>query len=677
MSSTTTILQLRQQESSNVTQNGVYETTLDHPIQLEEGDVVQVKAVYLDTVADVIELTEDEEITMEAMIYVQNYKLDQKFLYLKDSAEGTLGNLKLYPQVAGNALRTEDELGDNQLWFLSTSNTNSGTTNWNVPKLNVVPINTTSDTKRFGDITLEFEFTPITPNAKKTTSSLHLKSFIDRRWQNHTPRDLGISCTGTDAAPTLVLKTTKQDLTNAGIASVSWDDYQVKIPDGEVQIEPQRFPISFIIPRGTYTPSEISQLITDSVNELQYTGAVSTTYGGTAATYPNPPTQTNYPSMNPWLQTVLKNVHDLSIQTGTGADAATQLFVNTNPRYGGTQGGGKLYFEYDLDAMVQEYVRKPLAASDPAYRPPLDKLLGTNQFAMEFDIDENKIKMVQMHFPLYVNDTTAQAIVEDGNPGVAFNEAKVNTAPPAQAGVFQPNGGIVTAYSGICFSSLTPGWFWDAMGFGSMTVNPVKNVKLEYPTFGAGNVPTADNSYTMEAVVGTNTTGAFEGLDIPVIHSNAYTFPAGTDAKPTQFGRFSVPRQDAQLGDDVFISTGDVSSIFSSNTLNDNIADEGYFLVDVSSNFKQNLIGGKLGDQGGLRTSRDTQSIVNRYYTSGSFTSDQGAGSIVYEHVGEPQMLSNFGVKVRNPNGTFVSDTVLKPKNAIFIEVIKQNKPSK
>ena len=41
--SSTTILQLRQQESTNVTQNGVFQATLDHPIQLEEGDVVQVK----------------------------------------------------------------------------------------------------------------------------------------------------------------------------------------------------------------------------------------------------------------------------------------------------------------------------------------------------------------------------------------------------------------------------------------------------------------------------------------------------------------------------------------------------------------------------------------------------------------------------------------------------------
>ena len=495
------------------------------------------KAVYLDTVADVIELTEDEEITMEAMIYVQNYRLDQKYLYEVGTpggpGEGTEGELRKYPQVVN--LRTEDELGDNQLWFLSTAHANDGANNWNIPSMEVIPINTTSDTKRFGDITVEFEYTPITPNAKKKTESIHITSKVDRRWNDakNNPRTLGISCTGTSEGATLVLKTSKADLAAAGIASIDWNKYETKIPENEVQIEPQRFPISFIIPRGTYTPQEISQLITNSVNELQYSGQVSTTYGGTTATYPNPPTQTNWPSMNPWLQTLLKNVRDLSVNS----PASTQVFVNANPNYGGPKGGGGLYMTYDLAAMLGEYVRIPAdPAVGPAYRPPLDKFLGTNQFAMEFDLDENKIKMVQMHFPLYVNSTTAQAIVEDGNPGVAFNEAKVSQAktqvPPTDnipAGVFQPNGGLATAYSGICFSTLSPGWFWDAMGFGSMMVNPVKNVKMNYPTFLAADTPTADNSYTMETTVGTNTTAAYEGLDLPVIHANAYPFT--TEAK--------------------------------------------------------------------------------------------------------------------------------------------------
>jgi len=99
--------------------------------------------------------------------------------------------------------------------------------------------------------------------------------------------------------------------------------------------------------------------------------------------------------------------------------------------------------------------------------------------------------------------------------------------------------------------------------------------------------------------------------------------------------------------------------------LNTNIADEGYFLVDVESSFRQDLVGGK-----GI-TSKATQSIVNRYYSDGGFTSDQGAGSIAYVHEGEPQLLSSMQVQVRNPDRTFVQETVLLPKNSVFMEIIK------
>ena len=40
-------------------------------------------------------------------------------------------------------------------------------------------------------------------------------------------------------------------------------------------------------------------------------------------------------------------------------------------------------------------------------------------------------------------------------------------------------------------------------------------------------------------------------------------------------------------------------------------------------------------------------------------------------------MLSNLNIKVRNPNGTFVDLQVLKEKNAVFIEIVKQNKTTK
>jgi len=48
-----------------------------------------------------------------------------------------------------------------------------------------------------------------------------------------------------------------------------------------------------------------------------------------------------------------------------------------------------------------------------------------------------------------------------------------------------------------------------------------------------------------------------------------------------------------------------------------------------------------------------------------------GAGSISYVHSGEAQLLSSMNVQVRNPDRSFVQETVLLPKNSIFMEIIK------
>ena len=153
-----------------------------------------------------------------------------------------------------------------------------------------------------------------------------------------------------------------------------------------------------------------------------------------------------------------------------------------------------------------------------------------------------------------------------------------------------------------------------------------------------------------------NVTGAFPGLDLGVVHNSGTT--------PGSVG-YNVPLFESPSATikQVNRQTDDTSSIFSERTWNSSIADEGYFLLDIGTNFAQNMVGSSL-------TSHNTQSIINRYYTANSFTSDQGAGSIVYIHKGEPQMLSNFSVAVRNPDRSLISSHILQNKNSVFIEVL-------
>ena len=75
--SNTTIIELRQADSNygliplanGGNQNGVWRTTLDTPVIIEEGDQVQIKSVYLDTSASgsgYIQLENPVDITMTA-----------------------------------------------------------------------------------------------------------------------------------------------------------------------------------------------------------------------------------------------------------------------------------------------------------------------------------------------------------------------------------------------------------------------------------------------------------------------------------------------------------------------------------------------------------------------------------------------------------------------------------
>ena len=60
--SSSTIIKLRQNEASYVEQNGSFKTTLNNPITIEKGDIIQFKNCFLDTSTDIIKLDQDKNI---------------------------------------------------------------------------------------------------------------------------------------------------------------------------------------------------------------------------------------------------------------------------------------------------------------------------------------------------------------------------------------------------------------------------------------------------------------------------------------------------------------------------------------------------------------------------------------------------------------------------------------
>ena len=650
----TTLIELRQLEGQNLirnadgsVQNGVWTNVLDtsNQVILENGDQVQVKSVFLDTSAAAsgfIEVTADTDVTMTAAMYLQNYNKDQGYAWVQtppDPLPVGWNYLRLYP----NGFRPveNDELGgrgDNNPWFLSQVNTSSAET-WKIDNISLDLVHPNSDTRDYGGLDVVFLYTKTSDPTNKFGYSWPLKLHPKRRTNQYSkyapyPCDLLVAGDATNPDFKLAPNSGNQ-LYKHGILSVSFTKTAFAAATPIITL--QEFPVKFTVPAGSYTPIEMADVINGHLNNIQSTGKVNDDYSNVVG-------KTNWPVMSQLLTTILKNEEDIK-KVNAGA---AQIFVNasgyeksfTNADATPTDRNGEYYFKYDIPKMIAEGD----GASGTYTRPPLDAYCGTNQIACIFDEVAQKIKFDIQHFPIYTGATTDAGLsANDALPSALYNSTE------SIQNIFV-TGGLATRYSGICWTSLQPSVFWNEMlGFTDITVAPSYTSKMNYPL--STDVITVENSFKMPVKDGVNITGAFPGLDLGVVHDDTlygtpvYSAPGGVPANVAQ-------------------RTNDVSSIFSSRTFNSSLADEGYFLLDIKSNIQQKLVSSSL-------TTSHTQSIINRYYTANSFTSDTGNGSILYTHSGEPQLLSDFQITIRNPDRSLVDSHILQNKNTVFLEVVK------
>lgn len=766
--STSTIIELRQESATNVKQlpngtqqNGVFKSTLDRPITVENGDQITIKAVYLDTSAassGEIHIQEDIESSITCCMYLQNFFKDQNYPWQQANppSGGLTDKLRIYPQNDTAGLTQNGTFrGDNNLWWLAQASEPTGTT-WHVTGVNIYP--SQGSNPFFGNTTLNWEYTPITPGAAAYSAFAQtpMGGVQKRKTKAEKLNDEGfwsldILCQGTAEGPELRLVPHNTGITKASrVGVVDFKPYQKIVSATDKYYIPQQFTLDFTIKAGDYTPSELTSFLNDLISNAEATGMAADTYAAQMADGRSK----EFPVMSPFMTTILKNYQDLNpgvrgylnlpqgnvwtqapapnaenfdeidlgevatyrrVQVGSSivhwfqavtatnwniyftkptigqtpdstavADLATgvltfptgttftpttvptvvnalvidQVFVGatgqtiTNTAGTTFDNNGKYYFNYPIQTMRDEY-------DSVSERPSIDRWVGTNQFSFALDPQQNKIKIDSCHFPIYGNSTSTGTAagdrVYDAVPCVEYNAAV--TIPGVDSGnppVFIANSGLPLRYGGIGILAMKPTTFWyDNLGFGDILIKPKFNAKIQDNGVPA---PTDFNSFTIDAKDGVNVTGAYPGLDIGVQHHEDF---------------YSQPIYNNYKGDDgdTVVSISDTTSLFSTRVYNTAIADEGYFKVKIGNNLEQNLIGAK------LTTSRDTQSIVNRYYTANSFTSDQGAGSIVYTHSGAPMMLSDFNVEITNPDDTFVDPHILQPKNTVFLELVKGTKP--
>ena len=88
----------------------------------------------------------------------------------------------------------------------------------------------------------------------------------------------------------------------------------------------------------------------------------------------------------------------------------------------------------------------------------------------------------------------------------------------------------------------------------------------------------------------------------------------------------------------------------------------GYFKIDI-----QGIAPTELVSSAG--TSRSVQGVVTRFYNDGNFTSGSQDSGIVYQHAGEPKMVSNLRTRILDPDNSIANG--LGSDNTVFLEILK------
>ena len=585
------IVKCRQQEASNLTSNGTFNTVLKNPILLEEGDIVNIKTAIIDASADsLIIVPEVTRVGIEMGKYYWNTNIDSSQRYITNPA-GPPTRFEDAP--VSIRLPAYSSLVDNQIYILGHGTTAAAGNVIFIESITVFPIHK-NGVHDMGGLTLNFEYNEIGGLRRKLLYSRFMKLAIQ---QNH-PKGLVIDIGIYSQDGLFDLKLGGIKLSDYRISSISVQRETGPVSDTTNFIVPRLTGVTFDVQPGRYTPSEIAAIINDNLSINNTTAETANDYGND-----------KWPVDSPILTTIAQDRYEIS----TTPNAAGQFFIRA------IEGGGGL-----------ETIDNAVTFTGPngVIGNTSDAWLGANEMSINFDSNLNKLNFDIMHFPWYVSNPGGGSAI----PGVTF----VRGSPSL-------------AYSGVYISALEPAEFWQKqLGFTTIPVRWTQQ-KTSFLNDGQATFP-----FNMLPEIGKNITTAFNGVDLMVTHSDSfYRIPPGPTAETPS------------------VATSLTSPIISDRQFDKSPNDEGYYLVEIGFKFPQMMIAGANGAPGAQNNNR-VQSIVGKYYTSGNFLQDTGAGSIAYEHRGEAQLLTDLQISIRHPNGSIPSSTEIGPDNSIFIEIVKE-----
>lgn len=564
------IIRLREQEASVNNQNGDYKVVLDHPVYMENGDLIQIKSCFLDTMiagGQLIELDEDVNVELDVLRYFVNDDADQTF--------ADASRMRSYAPAPDLAT------GDGDLYFAALTNTTTAATE---EALNVSfrPFHRTDH--MVGGFDVKFTYLEPTTGATKNFQFRVVREKAGLYPKSGKVVAIEKYCEG----KSFTLATDRKFIKKHGIDPDSFEvEYKGTKPgNGETYAVPHVKPFSTTLAAGIYTPIEIGELLTTEFVKLDKDGAIGNNLAGDV-----------YPVNNAMLTTVAQNN---KVATDAGVTFAYM------------KADGTKFIRYNNVAKMK---------TDSE-----DRFVGSNQVQLSFDDEHKKMSFPELHFPIYVNETAAE---NDALPGLKYDTH-----------------GLTKKYGGVAFTSMSPPDFWANLGFENMCVAETQ-ISTALAVNGVAGFGANVRPFSISGTDGVNYTNGFSSLDTPVKKSTAFR-------KPNPGGE---------------VSTAATRPVLGTKTFKNDYSNEGYYYVELNMGVQQTLLGSR-GDQG--FNSNKIHSIVGTYFQSNNFTSDSGSGSIAYVHRGEPQMISNIGVRILDCDGQVPDNDLIGQHNTVFLELIKR-----
>lgn len=292
--------------------------------------------------------------------------------------------------------------------------------------------------------------------------------------------------------------------------------------------------------------------------------------------------------------------------------------------------------------------------------------IGASQMELAYDEDTSKFFWAYLHMPYYEPEGGAEAL--------QYREI----SPPYDT-IF-PKYSVQNKLGGVMFKALFAETiqgeifdFWEGLlkfNVSDMLVSwKLSDVFLPDPTD-----PTAPPVLTIKyprmimkegLLFGNNATGAYASADSLILKKGYATATADTFTNYPQIVQVSrVPLTGGNLPyfSEVSTTTNRIVAIETSTNRQDQF---GYFLIDLQCGYLNNY----LND---TSNSRNIKSIVGKFYTQEGYTTGSEADSIAYTHIGDPMVLTDFSIRILNPDR--VIPTNIGDDNTILVNIIKNPK---